>query len=91
MSPCVYCGSPWPDETLDIFHEADCPFVTNLWPVLLSDIGEHGFCCSGCGDEFTVNDFYILVPHTDDAGHTHDETSEITCISCAAVTVWDFQ
>jgi len=86
-APCIHCAAPWPDRVLDIDHRSDCPFTTNLWPVLPQDIAPHGFGCLRCSAEFVVGDRYTRLPHNDDDGHTHDDIVEIVCLSCAAAEV----
>lgn len=76
---CIYCGSPWPDPASGLDHHADCAYVTNLWPVLPSDIGPHGFSCTRCPTAFAVGDHYVRVP-LDGA----DRIFECVCLSCAA-------
>jgi len=68
-------------------HKNDCASVTNLWPVLDRDVRPHGFGCLRCGHQFTRGECYTTVAYTDDEGHTHDGTSEVLCLSCAAAVV----
>ncbi len=85
--PCVYCGEPCIDATEEMEHREDCASVTNLWPVIDQDLRPHGFGCLRCGHQFARGEFYTTVQHTDDEGHTHDGTSEVLCLSCAAQVV----
>ncbi len=87
MNPCVYCGAPWPDPILDLEHKSDCPSITNLYPVRKQDVDPHGFCCTSCGEEFKIGDFYIGMPWEDASGHTDDVNVEVTCLSCAAKSI----
>ncbi len=87
LTPCIYCGAPWPHEYADIDHRPECPFVTNLWPILRQDVEPHGFGCCGCQTMFSVGDVYVQVPHTGDDGHTDDGIVEILCLSCAFAAV----
>ena len=86
-NPCVYCGAPCSDRDLEMEHRPDCASVTNLWPVIDQDVRPHGFGCLRCGHQFARGEFYTTIPYTDDDGHTHDGTSEVLCLSCAALVV----
>lgn len=70
MNFCIYCSIEC--ESDNPIHLIDCPFTTNLWPVLEQDlICELG--CIKCGYDFTKEDVYtVSIP-----------AAEILCISCA--------
>jgi len=85
--PCAYCGNECHDRDIEMEHKNDCASVTNLWPVLDQDMRPHGFGCLRCDVQFALGDVYTTVPYTDDEGHTHDGTSEVLCLSCAAAAV----
>lgn len=102
MNPCIYCGTEWPYPN-EIVHAADCPSITGLYPVLDRDLGQKvecvecghvnrwppGFCCTGCGAEFQVGDFYCHrpMPGAEVPGLSVSEFVAIVCMSCAASDV----
>jgi len=69
---------------LDIDHKAECPFVTGVWPVLLSDLSDD-LCCAGCGGrKLVVGEHYTTIPVTGDDGHTDEALGEVVCLGCGA-------
>lgn len=73
---CIYCAVDcWVDEPE---HTAECPSVTNLWPVRPEDIDT---ACAKCGEPFTPHDFYI---HEQIGTPGETPIAMCVCISCAA-------
>ena len=86
---CIYCqATGCLDDT--VVHDADCPQVTNVYPVrpeMLAD--PRGCLCTACDEPLREGDLYILMPHPEhwmmanippgtDAGF-------VTCLGCAAL------
>lgn len=83
---CIYCSATGcEDGTAQ--HARNCPVSTGLYPIDDSDV-RMGTCCTRCGDEFKVNDFYALA--TGEERHRDTiplETGQmdvflVVCLSC---------
>lgn len=92
---CVFCKADCHADTPE--HAADCPSVTDVWPVTEQLLGirgpndpyAHGMRCMGCGDEFKLGDHYTRrVVEDGDAllpGVEGAAVYEVICLGCAAL------
>ncbi len=77
LRPCVHCNAPWFTFSLDPEHKADCPMVTNIFPVSLIDLEDDGIVCSKCDEPFHIGGFYKAVPQSEEI-----DVYVMVCVPC---------
>lgn len=86
---CVHCGADCYLPKDEQEHAADCPVMTNVYPITMCELGmrgpgdpyAHGMCCSECLSPFELGDSYSY--------RTLQEQSpcdcENGCLQCAPI------
>ncbi len=92
VSACATCGlracdrhCPWCSADLVAgAHAADCPEVTNVYPVAVAD----GLACWACDDDFVAGDHYSWVEAGDHYSWVEAGDQWVAmCLGCAARSV----